>query len=72
MPSGENNRTVSAEMPLDLLGKLDQRREKSGRSRSKAVIAAVRFWLEYSTDPADLCPVDPPKEKLSGKSSRKT
>ena len=62
MPTAKGNVTVTSEMPGELCERLDRRRKLEGRSRSNAVAAAVRFWLEYSeVQPAD--PIHRPKEK---------
>jgi metal-responsive CopG/Arc/MetJ family transcriptional regulator len=62
MPTAEGNVTVTAEMSADLCKSLDARRKQEGRSRSNAINAAVRFWLEYS-EPMPADPVHKPKEK---------
>jgi metal-responsive CopG/Arc/MetJ family transcriptional regulator len=48
MPVAKNHVTVGTEIPAELRDRLDRRADEEGRSRSDAIRAAIRFWLEYA------------------------
>lgn len=69
MASAKNKRVVSAEVPLDVIERLDDRAKSERRKRNEVVNRALLFYLEYAEVEPAVEVVDLPKIKRPRKES---
>lgn len=48
MATAKSKRTVTAEVPIEIVERLDARGEKEGRKRNEVINRAIVFYLEYA------------------------
>jgi metal-responsive CopG/Arc/MetJ family transcriptional regulator len=66
MATAKNKRTVTAEVPNDVVERIDARGEKEGRKRNEVINRALVFYLEYAEiEPVNEA-IDVPKLKKKG------
>ena len=54
MATAKSKRTVTAEVPIEIVERLDARGEKEGRKRNEVINRAIVFYLEYAEiEPAE-------------------